>query len=198
MTRASTLLRVGKDARLGAAIAVACALTAGCGPGPLEAFDVAIVAALECTRNASSQQCEDPEALAQQQVTGRWTFEHGANETFTLVDHEGRSVTGVTFPGTLETLDQVLPGHPCIPEEGLCYFGRRRFQSSDPDNNGCTRFGQFAVVLRRNLDGTFVGRTSDITGFDERCGTASVTERIEDITGALAPEPSRARSEDFQ
>ena len=77
--------RCDPRAPLASALLVACGLGAACGPGALEAFDVTVVTTLQCTRNASSQQCDDPDVLAQQRVLARWTFEHAVNAGFTLV-----------------------------------------------------------------------------------------------------------------
>lgn len=175
--------------------AIMLAAVFGCGPATIEAFDVAVTTVRSCTRNASSQQCVEPRTLAAQRMLGRWTVEHSGNDTFSLTDHRGDVVTGVTFRGLVGNLDAVLEGQPCLADQGICYFGRRRFQSTDPDNNDCTRFGQFVVVLRRDDDGAITARTSSLTGTDDRCRTSTITEQVEDITGALSPEPSLARAE---
>lgn len=178
---------------------LAAALTAcGVAVEPLEAFDVVLVPAVDCTRNASSNQCVDPEVLAEQRVRGRWVLEHAPGQTFSLTDHQGTTLTGVTFndDGQLANLDQILAGQPCHGEGGLCYFARRRFESTDNDDGGCTRFGQVVTVLRRLPDGTFSGRLGELQGTDEQCGTSTIVERVHDVTGTLSTEPALARAEE--
>jgi hypothetical protein len=185
-------------ARLSPAALVAAAALCACGVAvePLEAFDVVLVPAVQCTRNASARDCVDPAVLAQQRIKGRWIFEHAPQQTFALTTEKGTSVTGVSFndDGQLTNLDQILEGQPCKGEGGLCYFARRRFESTDPDT-GCTRFGQAVTVIRRIADGTLVARIGEIQGTDEQCGTSTVVERVHDVTGVLSDEPALARAE---
>lgn len=183
-------------------VAIAVGLAAalgGCGVSvePLEAFDVVIVPAVDCTRNASSQQCVEPDVLAEQRLKARWVLEHAADSTFSLTDHQGTTMTGVTFgdDGQVPNLDQIVDGQPCQGEGGLCYFARRRFESTDDGDNGCTHFGQVVALLRRLPDGTFTGRVSDLQGTDEDCGTSTIVERVQDVTGTLSAEPALAREE---
>lgn len=175
-------------------------LLQGCGVSheDLEGFQIVRTPVSDCTRNASSSVCVPPEDLAAQRVVGRWIIEHSPGSTFSLTTEEGTSITGVTFDddGELTNLEQILPGQPCRGTGGLCYFARHRFESTNDQDNGCTRFGQLAVLLSRQADGTFLGRVGNIQGTDEDCGTSTVVERVEDVTGTLAASPALARTEE--
>jgi hypothetical protein len=182
------------------AAVVAAASLAGCGVDTkdLEAFEVTITPALDCTRNASSNSCVDEDVLAAQRTKGRWVIEHGPGLTFLATLEEGESITGVYFSddGQLtENLNTILNGQPCQGAGGLCYFGRQRFTSTDPDNNNCTRFGELALVIHRDTDDGFVGRIGDTRGSDDLCGTATVVQRVEDVTGTRAINPAPGRTD---
>lgn len=159
---------------------------------PLEGFDVVIVPTRECTTTgATSQACTDPSSLAQQSVTGRWILERGASETFSLTTEEGATLPGIYFSDDAITLNQA----PCVGAGGLCYFARRKVDSTDPKNNNCQKFAELVAILRRTDETTFTGILSDTTGSDANCGTSNVTEHVNNVTGSRTEEPSLAQVE---
>jgi hypothetical protein len=169
-------------------------LGVGCGVAvePLEGFDVVVSPTEDCTlTGATTRDCVDAALLAQRRTKGRWIFEHSKDEAFALTTEEGATLAGITF------LDDgvVLNEPPCIGAGGLCYFARRRFESTDEGNNGCTVFGETVVILLRLEDGTFSGILSDTQGTDQDCGTSTVVQRRHSVTGVLVQEPSPPRAD---
>lgn len=175
-----------------AALALASLLAVGCGgPAPLEGFDVVITRAEECTlTGATTRDCVDPAILSQQRTRGRWIFEHGPDSTFLVTTEDGITIPGIVFDDD----GQVLVEPPCNGlTDGLCYFGRRRFESTDDRNNGCTSFGELVIILLRARDGTFNGIVADTSGTDQDCGTSTVVQTRDDVAGTLVEEPVRPR-----
>ena len=175
-----------------------CALLA-LGPGaacgvsvaPLEGFEVVIRPSQDCTlTGATTRDCVDEAVLAQRSTKGRWIFEHSTNDAFTVTTEEGITLPGITFFD-----DGVFSEAPCLGEGGLCYFGRRRFESTDDRDNGCTAFGERVVILLRQTDGTFTGQLVDTQGTDQDCGTSTVVQRRSALTGTLLAEPSQPRTD---
>ena len=167
-------------------------LAAGCGVSskPLEGFDVAIVPTRECTTTgATSQDCTDPAALAQQSTTGRWIFERAPAQSFLLTTEAGFTLPGIYFADDIQTLNQA----PCVGAGGICYFARRKTDSIDPNNNNCNKFTELVAILRRTEEGSFSGILSDTQGSDASCGTANLTEHVSNVTGKRADEPALAR-----
>lgn len=168
--------------------------TGACGieTAPLEGFDVVITPSEDCTlTGATSRDCVDAEVLAQQRTLGRWIFEHTPDSTFTLTTEEGTTLPGIVFYEDPNILDEP----PCGDGGGLCYFARRRFESTDTRDNDCTSFGEIVVILRRGDDGTFAGIRSDTQGTDAQCGTSTVVQRRDAVTGALRAEPVQPRAD---
>ena len=172
------------------AVALSGAVSAGCGVNPqeLEAFDVILARARDCTlTGAAGRDCTDEAVLAQQRVKGRWIFEHAAADSFTLTTEEGTTLAGIHFADDARVLNEA----PCIGEGGICYFARRRFESSD--STGCTSFGELVVILRRGDDTTINGVVADVSGTDQECGTSTVLDRQDNVVGTRVAEPARAR-----
>lgn len=169
------------------------ALAAACGVSvePLEGFDVVISPSEDCTlTGATTRDCVDESLLAQRRTKGRWIFEHTNDDAFTVTTEEGTTLPGITF------FDDgiVLNEPPCVGAGGLCYFGRRRFESTDDRDNGCTSFGESVVILLRPADGTFTGLFADTQGTDQDCGTPTVVQRRANVSGTLLAEPSTPRA----
>lgn len=166
----------------------------GCGVAvkPLEAFDVVISPSEDCTlTGATTRDCIDAAVLAQRRTKGRWIFEHTNDDAFTVTTEEGTTLPGITF------FDDgvVLNEPPCVGAGGLCYFGRRRFESTDDRDNGCTSFGESVVILLRAEDGNFSGLFADTQGTDQDCGTSTVVQRRFNVAGTLLAEPSQPRAD---
>ena len=169
---------------------------AGCGISvqPLEAFDVTLNPTQDCTLTGStSRDCTDAAQLALQQTTGRWIFEQEPAQSFTLTTEEGITLPGIIFNDDGLVLNQ----DPCLGAGAgaICYFARRKFESVDARNNNCTRFAELVAIVRRVDDGNFAGVLSDTQGADQSCGTSTVIQRIDNVAGKKAPEPSLAREE---
>jgi hypothetical protein len=155
---------------------------------PLEAFDVVLAPVRDCTlTGAATRDCVDDSLLAQRRTRGRWVFEHAADSSFTLTTEQGTTLAGIHFNDDARVLNEA----PCIGEGGLCYFARRRFESSDAD--GCTAFGELVAILRRADDSTVTGLVADVSGTDQDCGTSTVVERQELVNGTRVDEPAQAR-----
>ena len=164
-------------------------LWAGCGVSvePLEGFDVVISPVEDCTlTGATTRDCIDQALLAQRRTKGRWVLEHAANDAFTLTKEDGATLPGITFPDDGVALTEP----PCDERGGLCYFGRRRFESTDDRDNGCTSFGESLVILLRQDSGTFTGLLADTQGTDQDCGTSTVVQRRFNVTGTRSAKPS--------
>lgn len=175
-------------------LAVLVPLGGGCGVSvkPLEGFDVVITPNKDCTlTGATTQDCVDEAVLAQRRTRGHWIFEHSTDEAFTVTTEEGTTLPGITFYDDGFVLNEA----PCVGEGGLCYFGRRRFESTDDRDNGCTSFGESVVILLRQDDGTFAGLFNEIQGTDQDCGTSTVLQRSFNVTGTILPEPSQPRAD---
>ncbi len=184
------------SSRLALSLAVLGCAAAGCGINvqPIEAYDVVLQPTQDCTLTGStSRDCTDDADLAAQQTKGRWVFEAGPAESFTLTTEEGFTLPGIYFPDDATVLNEA----PCIGTDGssLCYFARRKFESSDDRNNGCTTFGELVAILLRTDAETFSGVVSDTAGTDQNCGTSTVVQRINAVSGKLSAEPSLARQE---
>lgn len=168
-----------------------------CGPAvaPLEGYDVTITPAEDCTlTGATSRDCIDANVLAQQKTRGRWIFENSVDDAFTVTTHDGVTVAGIVF------IDDgvVLNEPPCVGASngGLCYFGRRRFESTDDRNNGCTSFGELVLILLRDpTEGNFTGIVADTQGTDQDCGTSTVTQRRDNVVGTRLEEPVQPRAD---
>src|SRR5205823_2511927 len=105
---------------------------------------------------------------------------------------------GITLPGIYFNDDAtILNQQPCVGQGGgaLCYFARRKFSSSDPKNNGCTKFGELVAIMLRTADTKFAGELTETNGTDQNCGTATVTQNISSVDGTRATDPSLARDE---
>jgi hypothetical protein len=166
----------------------------GCGVAvqPLEGFDVTLTPTTDCTlTGATSQNCIDPIILAQQKTRGRWIFEHSVDDAFTVTLEDGVTVAGILFEDDGIVLDEA----PCEGLGGLCYFGRRRFESTDDRNNGCTAFGELVLILLRGEDGTFRGITASTEGTDQDCGTSTVVQTRADVVGTRVEEPAQPRAD---
>jgi hypothetical protein len=163
----------------------------GCAPESLMAWDVTLVPIVDCsTTGQANQSCVPDATLAQQRIQGRWTFEIGAQDAFSVITKKGDVYPGIYFANDLSTLEAV----GCSGEGGTCYFARDRFESIDVNNNNCRRFGQ-TFLVSHVIDGQLQGQFHDVNGNDENCGNISVTEKIFRVTGALLEEPSLARDE---
>lgn len=164
----------------------------GCRPAlaPLQGYAVVRQPIVDCTlTGATSRDCVEDSVLAQQRVRGRWIFEHAPQDSFTLTTEEGVTLPGIFFDDD----GVVLNEPPCVGEGGLCYFARRQFESVDERQGGCTRFGELVAILRRDPEGNLAGILGDQNGTDERCGTSTIVQRIDDITGTPTDEPALAR-----
>lgn len=158
---------------------------------PLEGYDVVRQPIVDCTlTGATSRDCVEDDELAQQRVRGRWVFEHAPQESFSLTTEEGITIPGIWFDD--DTL--VLNEPPCVGEGGLCYFARRKFESIDERQEGCTRFGELVAILRRAPEGGIAGIIGNQNGTDERCGTSTIVQRIDEVVGVPVEEPALART----
>jgi hypothetical protein len=172
------------------ALGVAC----GISPEDLESYDVTINPTQQCTLTGStSRDCADPTVLAQQHTTGRWTFEHAPAQTFTLTNEDGFTLPGIWFYDDATVLNQA----PCVGanDGSLCYFARRKFESTDPRDNGCTKFGELVAILLRTSNDEWNGIVSDTSGTDQDCGTSTVVQNVNNVSGKKAAEDSLARQE---
>lgn len=170
---------------------------AGCRPSlaPLQGYDVVRQPIIDCTlTGATSRDCVEEGELAQRRARGRWLIEHTPQDTFSLTTEEGITLPGIWFDDD----GQVLSEPPCVGEGGICYFARRKFESVDERQGGCTRFGELVAILRRETEGTIAGIIGDQNGTDERCGTSTIVQRIDDVTGTPTDEPALARAGDPQ
>ncbi len=159
---------------------------------PLQGYSVVRQPIIDCTlTGATSRDCVDEDELAQRRTRAHWVVEHTPDETFTLTTEEGVTLPGIWFDDD----GRVLNEPPCTGEGGICYFARRKFESVDARDNDCTRFGELVSILRRAPDGTIAGIIGDQNGTDERCGTSTIVQRIDDVTGAPTTQASLARSE---
>lgn len=173
---------------LSAAIGVGC----GVAVAPLEGFDVVLSPTEDCTLTGDmTRDCVDAALLAQRRTRGRWIFEHSQDDAFAVTTEDGATLAGITF------LDDglVFNDPPCVGAGGLCYFARRRFESTDDRDNGCTAFGETVVILLRLEEGTFSGVLVDTQGTDQDCGTSTVVQRRCDVAGVLVKEPSPPRAD---
>jgi hypothetical protein len=162
-----------------------------CAPEPIMGFDVTLVPIVDCsTTGQANQSCVPDATLAQQRTQGRWTFEIGAQDAFSVITDRGDVYPGIYFENDLSTLEAV----GCSGEGGTCYFARDRFESIDANNNNCRRFGQ-TFLVSHVIEGRLQGQFHDVNGNDENCGNVSVTEKIFRVTGTLLEEPSLARDE---
>lgn len=176
--------------------ALTASLGAGCGVAyePLEGFDVTITPAEDCTlTGATSRNCIDPIILSQQKTRGRWIFEHSVDDAFTVTLEDGVTIAGILFNDDGVVLNEA----PCTGTGGLCYFGRRRFESTDDRNNGCTSFGELVLILLRTEDGSFSGIVANTEGTDQDCGTSTVVQTRDDVIGTRVDEASQSRA-DFE
>lgn len=169
-------------------------LASACSNGvePLEGFDVTITRAEDCTlTGATSRNCIDPVALSQQKTRGRWIIEHSVDDAFTVTLEDGVTVAGILFQDD----GIVLNEEPCVGTGGLCYFGRRRFESTDDRNNGCTAFGELVLILLRGEDANFNGIIANTEGTDQDCGTSTVVQTRDTVVGTRIEEPSTPRAQ---
>ena len=169
-------------------------LASACGPSPqaLEAFDVVRKPTQDCTlTGATSRNCADDATLGAQQRTGRWIFEHAPAETFTLTTEDGFTLPGIYFNDDTTILNQ----DPCVGGGGLCYFARHKFDSVDPKNNNCAKFGEVVAIMHRADDTHVTGVFSDTSGTDQNCGTSTVVQKIDAVTGERTSQPALAREE---
>lgn len=165
----------------------------GCRPAlaPLQGYDVVRQPVIDCTLTGStSRDCVADSELAQRRTRAHWVVEHAPQETFSLTTEEGVTLPGIWFDDD----GQVLNEPPCTGEGGICYFARRKFESIDARQGDCTRFGELVAILRRDQDGKVAGIIGDQNGTDERCGTSTIVQRIDDVTGTPSDEPSLARA----
>ena len=180
---------------VGAALSIVLALCAlGCGlpVSSLEAFDVTLTPRARCTlTGATTRSCTDEATLAERSVQGRWIFENASDNSFTVTTELGVTIPGISFDDDGVTFNQA----PCTGEGGLCYFARRRFDSTDP-NDGCTRQGELVIIVRRPDVGTFSGLLSDVTTSDDLCGTSTISQSVDDVSATLSSEPALARSQE--
>lgn len=184
-------------ARLGGLALLTFVAASACRPvlAPLQGYDVVRQPIVDCTlTGATSRDCVEDSVLAQQRVRGHWVFEHAPQESFTLTTEEGVTLPGIWFDDD----GIVLNEPPCVGEGGLCYFARRKFESVDERQGGCTRFGELVAILRRDPEGGIAGIIGDQNGTDERCGTSTIVQRIDDVTGAPTEEPAAARAGDAE
>ena len=184
--RSSVTLLVGSSA-------LALLAVVGCRPAlaPLQGYDVVRQPIVDCTlTGATSRDCVEDTVLAQQRVRGRWILEHEPQESVTLTTEEGNTLPGIWFDDDATVLNEP----PCVGDGGICYFARRKFESVDEAQGGCTRFGELVAILRRDDEGNLAGILGDQNGTDERCGTSTIVQRIDDVTGTPTDEPALARS----
>ena len=154
----------------------------------LVGLDVTLVPTLECTlTGTNSRDCEDPAVIGARSVTGRWILEKGDDSLVSITTHEGSTLTGVEF----ENDGRVIATDGCAGEGGTCAFTRRRFSSTDANNQNCTRFGEIIAVGHFDVDDAnhFVGVFSDVNGNDEACGTPSISQSFFSVDGAVVDEP---------
>lgn len=157
---------------------------------PLQGYDVVRQPILDCTLTGStSRDCIDDAELAQRRTRAHWVVEHAPQESFSLTLEDGVTLPGIWFDDD----GLVLSDPPCTGEGGLCYFARRKFESVDERQGGCTRFGELVAILRRDHEGTVSGIIGDQNGTDERCGTSTIVQRIDEVSGAPTEEPALAR-----
>ena len=173
-------------------MALALLALSACRPtlAPIQGYDVVRQPIVDCTlTGATSRDCVEDSVLAQQRVRARWVFEHEPQESFTLTTEEGVTLPGIWFDDD----GVVLSDPPCVGDGGICYFARRKFESADPRQDDCTRFGELVAILRRDYEGAVTGIIGDQNGTDERCGTSTIVQRIDEVTGTPADEPALAR-----
>ena len=178
---------------LATSVVLAPLVTGACRPAlaPLQGYDVVRQPIIDCTlTGATSRDCVEDAELAQRRTRAHWVIEHQPQESFTLTTEDGVTLPGIWF------FDDgvVLNEPPCSGEGGVCYFARRKFESVDDRQEGCTRFGELVAILRRDSEGTVTGIIGDQNGTDERCGTSTIVQRIDDVTGTPTDEPSVARA----
>ncbi len=169
--------------------------TGACAPAlaPLQGYEVVRQPIIDCTlTGATSRDCVDEAELAQRRTRAHWIIEHTPEESFTLTTEEGVTLPGIWFTDNGRSLNEP----PCTGEGGICYFARRKFESID--QNDCTRFGELVAILRRDPEGAVAGIIGDQNGSDEGCGTSTIVQRIDDVTGTPTAEPALVRGEDVE
>jgi len=186
---------------LGLALALNLAVVVGVGCGErnaLDGYDVVVKKTAECTVTGDfSRQCEDPAVLAQTALEARWYVEiAGDDASATVTTHEGRTLPGLRFTNDASVIN--VDG--CAGEGGNCLFVRRRFTTTDDNNNGCSTFGELIFVGHAPPDDQerLTGFFSDVSGNTAECGTQTVNEVVFSVEGRRVETPARAAQEAAQ
>ncbi len=181
------------------AVAVVVVGGAACGIdlAPREAWQMTFSTEKDCSFvGVGAGQCADATQLAQTTTHGRWVFEHGSDDAFTVNLDDGRTLAGIDFQDDGRTLQP--PTAPCLGQGGICYFARDRSASVDPNDNNCARIAEFLMIARLVDDnGTrkLTASLSDRSFRDEACGTPSGQERVVNGVGVFQADPAAAQSE---
>lgn len=211
-------MRLGVCLGLGVYLGISLVGAIGCGPPDnLSSYDVEVVVFSDCTQIASSAvNCVTESELRAVSRSGLWIVEDlgGANvlnpvSNFVITNDQGRSATGIHFVnngGLVET-------NSCLGEGGQCYFGLVRHDTLDVES-GCSTVDTQSYDFRVMPDGLLVGLYQEqrLEGFrtectpdpetgeevcepvtDPACGTASIGQRLTEVTGMLREEDVLAR-----
>ncbi len=181
---------------LAAFCGILCVVAAGCGPrNALDGFDVVVQKTSECTVTGDfSRQCEDVAVLAQTSLEARWYVEIADDDaSVTVTTHEGRTLPGLRFAND----GSVISVDGCAGEGGNCVFVRRRFSTTDNNNNGCGTFGELIFVGHAPDDDPerLTGFFSDVSGNTAECGTQTVNEVVFSVDGRRVEVPARSLQE---
>jgi hypothetical protein len=192
---AGTSYTRGVDLLKSLLIPVAVVLTA-CGEAPsLRGFAVSSQVAVDCTLTGeASRDCVPEDVLSATTYTSHWVVETTGVDSFSLTMEDGDVLPGITFPNDGSVLPADTEG--CEGGGGTCYFARRSEQSVDFRENDCLRVQERVVIFRflANDPNTFGGVRSDLTLLDqETCPTASVTQVLETVAGAVSEDAAPAR-----
>jgi hypothetical protein len=181
---------------------IACAAGAGCLPSlePIEAWAMTLTRIRECTFvSPGAPQCAGDEALAARSVSGRWVFEHGAAQSFSVTIETGATFAGIYFADDGTGFEE--PEAPCFGEGGLCYFARDRFTLADGEE-GCRSGGERKIVARlsevdgeRQLEAVVSDVVQELGVVEDTCSILSQVDSIDSGTGVFQAEPSLARTE---
>lgn len=211
-------MRSGAASLLSLGLGLLGAAAAGCGPPDnISTYDVDVVLFSDCTQIASSAvNCVDESNLRAVTRSGMWVIEDlgGANalnpvSNFIITNDRGRSATGIHFVNN----GALVETNSCAGEGGQCYFGLVRHETLDVDT-GCATFDIQGYDFRVMPDGLLVGLYQEqrLEGFrnqctqdpdtgeevcepvpDPACGTASVGQRLTEVSGQMRDEDVLAR-----
>ena len=194
---ASTRRSAWKGALAAVVAVVAVVVGTSCGPSYPEIIgvDVTLVKNADCTQTGQGPpSCVPAEDLARNVTKGRWLIEIEPDQSSaTVTTQDGRTLVGLTFPND----GAVIVTDGCAGEGGDCVFVRRRFDSTDANNNNCRTFGELVAVGHFPPDDPeqFVGVLSDINGVTEACGTPSTNQDAFAVTGTRVAQPVRSLEE---